>query len=309
MELIEPDVAWRSSHVLHAYQAFGLTVGCDFELPELTPSPCGPLDVRVVRGDLPRPIPTPAEGIVFDFSQDQMYFGWPAYSHFLLLPDNTILYEAAPGAEHALSFPLLGPVFSAVVHRAGRLLLHSSAVGRNERAVFFLGDKGAGKSTTAAALVGAGFDLVTDDILALETDAASGPVAIPGFPQLKLAPEAEPLLHDAPRIDLSSLNKDRVRLLQAFSPAPRKVAAGYVLVRAAEPGLRRLEPVAALGAVMRFSYITRFGRRLLGGDGLARHLQQCASLVNSIPVYELAVPDDLDRLTAIVTRAVSDALA
>ena len=129
------------------------------------------------------------------------------------------------------------------------------------------------------------------------------------MPQLKLLPEAAPLIGDAPRVDLSALNKFRVRLLEAFSPAPHEVAAGYVLVRAAETGLRRLEPVAALSAVMRYSYITRFGRGLLGGDGLARHLKQSAHVANSVPIYELSVPADLERLPEIVSRVVHDALA
>ena len=293
------DVAWRSSRTLHAYQAYGLTVGSDFELPELTPSTGGPLDVRVVRGALPRRIPESGEGIVFEFGEEQLYFGWPSLGHFLLLRDNTVICEAAPGQEEILGFPLLGPVFSVVLHRAGRLLLHSSAVGEGERSVFFLGDKGAGKSTTAAALVGAGFDLVTDDVLSLEVDGAVAPTVVPGFPQLKLAPEAAPLLGDVQRFELPRLNKDRVRLLQRFSPAPRRVSAGYVLVRADKIELRRLDPVAALSALMRYSYITRFGRRLLDNEGLARHLKQCASVANSVPIYELSVPADLERLPEI----------
>jgi hypothetical protein len=247
--------------------------------------------------------------VVFDFEGEQAYLGWPRLAHFLVLPDNTILYEAAPDCEQLLGFPLLGPVLSVVLHRAGRLLLHGSAVGRDKRAVFFLGDKGAGKSTTAAALVGAGFDLVTDDVLGLATQDGSPPVATPAFPQLKLAPEASPLLGGIDRIGLTGTDKHRVRLLEAFSPEPHTVAGGCVLVRADQPGLRRLDAVAALKAVMRHSYMTRFERRMFDVAGMARHMQQSASVANTVPIYELSVPDDLARLPQTIERVVSDALA
>jgi len=296
---------------LHAYRAYGLTVGCDFEAPELTPVESEALDVRVVRARLPRPIPDVAEGIVFDFSDPAgLYFGWPLLGHFLLLEDGLILYDAAPGAEDKLSFALLGPVFSVVLHRAGRLLLHSSAVSRGEEVVFFLGDKGAGKSTSAAALVGAGFDLVTDDLLALKTEPAGVPTVEPGFPQLKLSVDAADLLGDTRRAELAPLNeKSRIRLLQGFSRGPRRITGGYVLARGEALSLRRLDSVAALSAVMRYSYITRFGRRLLDKDGLARHLRQCASVVNSTPIYELTVPADLARLPDLVQHALDHAPA
>ena len=54
----------------------------------------------------------------------------------------------------------------------------------------FAGDSGGGKSTTAAALHARGLDLVTDDLLVLDPDAAGGVVVYPGFPVLRLWPEA-----------------------------------------------------------------------------------------------------------------------
>ena len=69
-------------------------------------------------------------------------------------------------------------------------MLHASAVNVNGCGVVFLGDKLAGKSTTAAAFVAAGHGLLTDDILAIDFDAPGGPMIRPGFSQLKLDEQA-----------------------------------------------------------------------------------------------------------------------
>jgi hypothetical protein len=52
--------------------------------------------------------------------------------------------------------------------RAGRLLLHASAVQAMGRAALFSGPSGCGKSTIAAALVAAGLDYLTDDVVAID---------------------------------------------------------------------------------------------------------------------------------------------
>ena len=51
-------------------------------------------------------------------------------------------------------------------HR-GYLVLHGSAVLVNGRAVVFSGDSGAGKSTLAASMVHHGYQLITDDVVAI----------------------------------------------------------------------------------------------------------------------------------------------
>ena len=57
-----------------------------------------------------------------------------------------------------------GPVASALAQRAGFVPLHSSSVGKDGKAVLFLGNSGDGKSTMSAALSGMGWDFVTDDV-------------------------------------------------------------------------------------------------------------------------------------------------
>jgi len=59
---------------------------------------------------------------------------------------------------------LLGPILGAVLRLRQRMCLHASVMEYDGKAFAMVGNKGAGKSTTAAALLQAGARLVSDDI-------------------------------------------------------------------------------------------------------------------------------------------------
>ncbi len=63
-----------------------------------------------------------------------------------------------------------------------RLTLHASAVGIDDRIVAFVGESGVGKSTLAWALVKAGADPVSDDLLPIRFDATTAHVPTPFGP-------------------------------------------------------------------------------------------------------------------------------
>ncbi|MBB5786205.1 hypothetical protein [Jiangella mangrovi] len=56
------------------------------------------------------------------------------------------------------------------IERSPRLLLHAGAVARDGRAVLFPGESGTGKSTMVAACLRRGFDYLSDELVAVETD-------------------------------------------------------------------------------------------------------------------------------------------
>jgi hypothetical protein len=62
---------------------------------------------------------------------------------------------------------LHGPVLSVLAWKSGLVPLHASAVGKDGRAILFLGDSGAGKSTMSAGLCTHGWEFITDDVAIL----------------------------------------------------------------------------------------------------------------------------------------------
>lgn len=297
--------------MLHRYTTFGLEIESDIALPELVQGRGGEPDLVIARGAFSGLLATSEHPVLFRFREDepdegggpQDIMSWADVGHFRLLGKNRLEIVYANGASPALiSLPLLGPVMAMILHRQGLLTLHGSAIALEGRASVFLGDKGAGKSTTAAALVRAGHGLVTDDIVAV--DVATGrPTIWPGYPQVKLtdtATEALPL--DQAEIMVSphpDFGKNRHLLTGTFDTAAVPMGEAVVLQRGDHLSLDVLEGLEAVKALMRFSYVTRFGDRVLKGMAQATHLRQCAEIARTVPVYRLTVPHDLTRLDAV----------
>lgn len=301
----------------YLYAAFGLTIASDLAMPELSAGSGAP-DVTVALRSGPDPLEGCERLVRMHLREDREdrrpvdEMAWRGVGSFVLEGDNLISVTGAPGTEGGfLSLPFLGPVMALLLHRRGRLVLHGSAVKLSDGAAIFLGDKGAGKSTTAAALVRSGGKLLTDDLVALETE--SNIRLWPGYAQIKLTksaaaaislPNTEPM--PSPHPDFP---KQRRKLLEGVEQHPLPVTAIYVLERGGCFKRDRIHGAAAWAALMRFSYLTRFGDTVLRGEDAARHLRQCATVASGAPVYRLTVPDglgELRELAAFLSERVED---
>lgn len=283
------------------YRAYGLTVASDVALPELQPAEPATPDILIAIGMIDMPKPSPETATIFRFEPDRQYLAWHAVGAFLISDFSRIDIEPAPGVDDALlAFPLLGPVMALLLHQRGLLVLHASAIAVAGRGAIFMGDKGAGKSTTASALIRAGHDLLTDDVVALDLANPATPMIVPGFPQIKLAADAaaaislgqaevRPQVHPA-------IEKMQHRLHGAFSGGTVPATRIYVLERGQKAGITPLPGIAALPAIIKFSYVTRFGRAALSGDFATLHFRQCSAIANHVGVFRLEVPTGLDRI-------------
>ena len=289
----------------YGYRAYGLTIRSDLELPELEPEAAESPDVTIRLRPTGRPLPHPSGSVVFEFSADTQYLAWPGVGGFLIRGTNAIDIEPAAGVSTPLlNFPLLGPVFALLLHLRGMLVLHASAIEVAGRGAIFLGDKGAGKSTTAAALVAAGHRLLIDDVLALDFSDPNGPRIAPGFPQLKLTDAtANKIIIDgavAMPPPIPDFPKQQRRLTGPFLQSHALPGCIYVLMRGPLATTRPMSVQDALSALMRFSYLPLLQQRPLSRLEAGAHLKQCATLAGSVRICTLELPTDLDRLGEIV---------
>lgn len=201
----------------------------------------------------------------------------------------------------------LGPVLSYWFERRGAPTLHAAAVAVNGRAVAFLSRHGGGKSGLAAAMVQAGFPLLTDDLLVLEETAERWEVR-PAYPEMRMWPdEAAHFVGPPEGLPLVQADSEKRRVavgdggFGSFLDASTPLACIYLASR--RPGgdgdieIRPVSRSEALIELVRHS----FSPRLVEAAGLQpTRLDRLARLVRAVPVRRLVYPSGFDRLPDIV---------
>jgi hypothetical protein len=290
---------------MHCYSTYGLEISSELPLPELLPS-AGGTDARVRLGQVGN-VPPEARGrngyARAEIGSATLY--WQNVGTYHINDGQEITIEAAGGVEaRVLRLFLLGPALAVLLSQRGLLVLHASAVAVDGRAVGFLGESGQGKSTTAAAFHRRGHAVVADDVVAVRLEEGC-PIVYPGYPQLKLWPEAAAALGEtveglAPlRPELPKRGHDvRHRFVGKRLP----LAALYVLGEGPALQIDPLKPSEAVIELVRHTYAARFLQSL----GAPAHLQQCAGLAHRVRARRLLRPRSLDQLTGLVQRVKAD---
>lgn len=85
---------------------------------------------------------------------------------------------------------LLGTCLGVALMQRKVLPIHGSAIAINGKAYAFVGDSGVGKSTLASAFINRGFQLLTDDVIAVTLSKDNIPIVRPSYPQQKLWQES-----------------------------------------------------------------------------------------------------------------------
>lgn len=293
------------------YRAFGLIIASEVDLPELPPADINDRpDLTIRIGAIGRKLPDAADGVTFDYSDaDGVFMAWPGVAAVRIVDNSNVLVEPYHGVPEAyLAFPILGPVMAWVLQKRGLQIFHASAVEVNGACLAFMGDKLAGKSTTAAAFVREGHRLITDDLLAVDMSDAKRPLVHPAFPQIKLGEDSA----QSVRIDgatalplvYEGFTKRQHKLPDMFCGT---ISASHFLVLKREGTRPRMEELGAaddLRALMRFGYASRFGSAPYSTLERAADFRNCAGLTKACVVATVYVPPDLNRLDELVAMMV-----
>jgi len=241
------------------------------------------------------------------------YLRWEGVAEFLVSPDGLHLTCGWLGENSHESFQvyLLGQALSFALVKSGFEPLHSTCVVINGSAVAFLGSSGFGKSSLAACFLGAGYPLLTDDLLLLQ-GTRKGYCGYPGPPRIKLFPRVArrflganlsgvPMNSGTQKLVLPLLENQTHRTTAPLKAiyvlnSPRKVS------RQQRISITPLSPREAFLALLR----NTFNRLLVDPERLHRQFEAMTRLVAKVPVATISYPRVLDSLPEVREAILSD---
>ena len=297
----------------YQYSAYGLIICSALPIPELLPvtfavsSP----DVWIRYGKLEPPRAEELGTFYFARADEAGLFYFLRDIGSVLVRDGReIVVDPLPGSE-AKGFRHLvsGIAMGLLLHQRRVLTLHASAVAVGGAAVAFLGWKGMGKSTTASALHARGHAVITDDLLVLDVE--NDPVTVvPGFPSLKLWPEAVAAAFGENPEPLSKIHPDSTKrsrpVTEGFSQAALPLRRIYVLDYNAVEKPTEVRSMSARDAYIELVRHS-FAVRLLKEDGVTScHFQQCYRLVRLVSICRLERKHGLDNLASLACQIEED---
>lgn len=279
---------------LHAL--YGLQVLSDLPLGAL-PEAGGRPDVIIRYGEASayaRRRPAPG---CFEVRPGYVLFATDAGTQIAVVRGREIIVQEGAEADLAATVSMvLGQGLAALLYQRGVLTMHASAVSMGDGAVGFVGDQGAGKTTAAAALCQTGGQLVTDDVLAVTDGETGTPHAHNGYAFLKLTQAtAEHFGDSTERLEVARSAVTKWKRPQPVALGPLPLRALYVLRWGPTVAVRPLSPMEAFAEAARNLFAGQLATALGEEQAL---VTRCASLVQTVPVFEVVRPFDVRGIPA-----------
>lgn len=173
------------------YKAFGLNLLSEIILPELPQinKQSDKPDVLITIDDLSELwLEIAGQPNQFLVRDNLVMFQLPNLATFAIRDGNRISVSPMNEAdENEIRIYILGTCMGTILMQRKILPLHGSAVAINGKAYAFIGDSGAGKSTLATAFLSKGYQLLSDDVIAVSfSNDSHVPLVFSAYPQQKL---------------------------------------------------------------------------------------------------------------------------
>lgn len=278
------------------YKAFGYSIQSDILLPELQQLDIPPIniDISIRYADLSeRWLELSMLPKKYVVTENLIMFWIPNLAVFAVEGGTIITISPEKDAdEDKIRLYILGSCMGAILLQRKILPLHGSAVVIDNKAYAFIGESGHGKSTLASSFIQRGFQLLTDDVIAVTLGPDNIPYVTPAYPQQKLWQES---------LDTFGMNSDEFRPLfdretkyaipvaSHFSTDTLPLAGIFELVKmdCSHAEIRSINKLERLPLLYRHTYRNFF----LPDCGLTNwHFDTTARMSSNIDIYQLQRP-------------------
>jgi hypothetical protein len=280
------------------YQLFGLRIRSEIQLPELFPAEGdGAADVTIRQSSLGGGRSEP--GLQVE-NNDTLLLTIPDVGRYRMRAGCEILVDPIDDVpDRNLRLFLLGSAFGALLHQRRLLPLHANAVEIDGRAVAFMGETGAGKSTLAAWFHDRGFRVIADDVCVVGFGDRGEPYAAPGLPRLRLWGEALTLMgREAAGFARSYVGTDEEKYdvpinSESAAQSNKPLGALYLLDRGQQFSAAQLTGLEAAETVFANTYR---GAYVSAVSGQLSHWESSVRLVRHLPVFRASREWDLKKV-------------
>ena len=244
---------------------------------------------------------TVARGVLWRAAPGRYLLDVPEVARYLIENGTRVRIDPSPSVADADVLRFLGMTpLAALFFQRGILAFHAAAVSCAKGAVLIAGDSGVGKSTLLAALLKRGYNLLADDLAAVDVNKSDIPMVFPAFPELTLWSDAMVKLE----IENGGKGKHILIMKDRFATSPQPLNAVFCLSVHASGSIEisAIQGAKIFTALTALSYNSRIADALLDR---ASYMRQAAAIARNIPVFSLRRPRDrwcADELAELVEK-------
>lgn len=243
----------------------------------------GRWDVRLRSGRVPDALPAPRTSFgPWEAAPGDFLLRVAGVGRFRVTGGKEIVVDPEDGVNRATVSYVTGSVLGACLQQRGILTLHASAVESSGGAVLFAGRSGIGKSTLLAALIDRGFAMLNDDVAGIVLDAEGRPLALSGYPTVRLWARAmDEMGWPPPPVQGKAREGSGKHMVPIgrFCDAAAPLRGVFVLGSHNRESIE-IEPLAPGAAFVPLARHTYRGQFLAALGGLAEHFRVTAAAVN-----------------------------
>lgn len=285
---------------MYRYSGFSLTIESELELPELSAGGGNP-DVIIRLGSVHC---REQQATIEDEVVPQSSLG-----RFRITGGREIVVDPTPGADPGLlRLWLTGKLMAQLLRQRGCLPLHASGVAIEGRGVLFLGESGAGKSTTAAAFYARGHGVLADDVGAVRA-ARDGVEVQAAWSGLRLLGDAREVMNGCAAPSGFADAKHVFRLDRKASATSFSVKRIYFLGYETRENRVRANVMPGFSAVALLNSNSFLRTWNAGAELRQINLDRSASIASAIRVHRLVRPRCLGDLHDLVDFVEKDIAA
>jgi hypothetical protein len=281
------------------YTAFGLSVRSEIPLPELLNQhkelECE-MDLTIEKGDLIQlwsDLASTKSGYVV--RENLVMFHVPNIAIFSIQDGKRITISPLDGYdEEIVRLYTLGTCMGAILMQRRVFPLHGSAIAIGGKAYAIIGDSGAGKSTLASALLNHGYQLLSDDVIAISfREDEVTPYVTPSYPQQKLW-QTSLEMFGMEQSQYQSIygreNKYSVPVTTRYYFESLPLGGVFELEKTQDENIK-ISKIERLGQLKTLSYHT-YRNFLIPNLGLMEwHFNTSIRVINNLDIYRLSRPN------------------